>query len=234
MGTVAAARAAWKPVWVVVDGSDDGSADVLANDVSGGFRVITLPRNSGKGAAVMAGLTIAARQNFTHALVMDADGQHPEDQIAEFMAASIDEPDALILGVPVFGPEAPMVRVIGRRLSNWLANVQTLWAGINDSLFGFRVYPITALLQIMQQNSGMRRFDFDAEAAVRLVWAGARTRNLPARVRYISADLGGVSHFRYGRDNVVLTLMYVRLMGGFLRRLPRMVLERARRQRHPS
>ena len=234
MATVAAARAAWKPVWVVVDGSDDGSADALANDDSDGFRVITLPRNSGKGAAIMAGLSMATHHNFTHALVMDADGQHPEDQIAEFMAASIDEPDALILGEPIFGPEAPMVRVIGRRLSNWLANVQTLWAGINDSLFGFRVYPIKPLLQIMQQNSGMRRFDFDAEAAVRLVWEGVRIRNLPARVRYISADLGGVSHFHYGRDNIVLALMYVRLMGGFLRRLPRLVLARARQQRRPN
>jgi len=229
--TVAAARAAWAPVWLVVDGSDDGSADALAGDAPDGFRVIALPRNGGKGSAVLAGLVEAERQGFTHALVMDSDGQHPADQIAEFMAASMAEPDALVLGVPVFGPEAPALRVGGRRISNWWANLETLWAGIDDSLFGFRVYPIGPLLRIMQASSGMRRFDFDPEAAVRLVWAGLSTRNIPARVRYVSAAEGGVSHFRYGRDNAVLTLMHARLMLGFLRRLPLLL---SRRARHPG
>ena len=229
--TVAAARAAWAPVWLVVDGSDDGSADALAGDVTDGFKVITLPRNGGKGGAVLAGLVEAERQGFTHALVMDSDGQHPADQIADFMAASLAEPDALVLGVPVFGHEAPTLRVVGRRISNWWASLETLWAGIGDSLFGFRVYPIGPLLRIMQAGSGMRRFDFDPEAAVRLVWAGLPTRNIPARVRYVSAAEGGVSHFRYGRDNAVLTLMHARLMLGFLRRLPLLL---SRRARHPS
>lgn len=228
--TVAAARAAWAPVWLVVDGSDDGSADALAGDATDGFKVITLPRNGGKGAAVLAGLVEAERQGFTHALVMDSDGQHPADQIAEFMAASMAEPDALVLGVPVFGREAPTLRVVGRRISNWWANFETLWAGIGDSLFGFRVYPIGPLLRIMQAGSGMRRFDFDPEAAVRLVWAGLPTRNIPARVRYVSAAEGGVSHFRYGRDNAVLTLMHARLMLGLLRRLPLLLSRRARRR----
>ena len=226
--TVAAARGAWAPVWLVVDGSDDGSADTLTGDTREGFRVITLPRNGGKGGAVLAGLVEAERHGFTHALVMDADGQHPADQIAEFMAASMAEPDALVLGVPVFGPEAPALRVVGRRISNWWANFETLWAGIGDSLFGFRVYPIGPLLRIMQSRSGMRRFDFDPEAAVRLVWAGLTARNIPARVSYVSAADGGVSHFRYGRDNVVLALMHTRLMLGFLRRLPMLLSRRAR------
>ena len=226
--TVAAARAAWVPVWLVVDGSDDGSADALAADATEGFRVITLARNSGKGGAVLAGLVEAERQGFTHALVMDADGQHPADQIAEFMAASMAEPNALVLGVPVFGPEAPALRVGGRRISNWWANLETLWSGIGDSLFGFRVYPIGPLLRIMQARSGMRRFDFDPEAAVRLVWAGLPTRNIPARVRYVSAAEGGVSHFRYVRDNAILTRMHTRLMLGFLLRLPLLLLRRAR------
>ena len=226
--SVAAARAAWTPVWLVIDGSTDGSAASLLGPADDGFRVIELPRNGGKGAAVLAGLIEAERQGFTHALVMDADGQHPAGQIAEFMAASVAEPAAVVLGVPVFGPDAPGLRVGGRRISNWWANLETLWAGIGDSLFGFRVYPIGPLLRIMQGRPWMRRFDFDPEAAVRLIWAGVPVRNIPARVRYIPSAEGGVSHFRYGRDNAILTLMHLRLLLGFVRRLPWLLIRRSR------
>lgn len=229
--TLAAARAAWAPVWLVDDGSTDGAASAMRDDPATGFRVISLSRNGGKGAAVLAGLTEAQLHGFTHALVMDADGQHPAGQIAEFMAASMATPGAMILGVPKFGPEAPRLRVGGRRISNGWANLETLWSGIGDSLFGFRVYPIVPLLRIMQARSGMRGFDFDPEAAVRLSWAGVRVQNLTARVRYIAAADGGVSHFRYGRDNLLLTRMHARLFLGFLARLPLLL---ARRLRNPA
>jgi glycosyltransferase involved in cell wall biosynthesis len=224
--TVRDARAAWAPVWVVVDGSTDGSDALLREALAGDphLRVITLPENRGKGAAVMAGLAEAEAAGFTHALLMDADGQHPADSIGRFMQASAEQPEALILGRPVFGPEAPLLRVRGRRISNWWANLETLGAGIGDSLFGFRVYPIAPLLRVMRRNRWMRRFDFDPEAAVRLAWAGLPIVNLPAVVRYLGAAEGGVSHFRYGRDNVLLTAMHVRLMFGMLARLPWLML----------
>lgn len=220
--TVQAARAAWTPVWVVVDGSDDGSDAALdrmaANDP--GLRVLRLSRNGGKGAAVLHGLSLAASENFTHALTMDADGQHPADHVAAFMAASLAQPDAMVLGVPVFGADAPALRVGGRKISNWWARQETLHCGPRDSLFGFRVYPIAPLLRIMRRNRFMRRFDFDPEAAVRLSWAGVPAVNLAAPVRYLTAAEGGVSHFRYGRDNALLTFMHIRLVLGALARLP--------------
>lgn len=228
--TVRAARAAWAPVWVVVDGSTDGS-DALLREATRDdpqVRIITLPRNAGKGSAVLAGMVEAQAAGFTHALLMDADGQHPADSIGRFMQASQAQPDALVLGRPVFGPDAPMLRVRGRRISNWWANLETLGAGIGDSLFGFRVYPIAPLLRVMQRSRWMRRFDFDPEAAVRLAWSGVKLVNLPAPVRYLRAEEGGVSHFKYGRDNVLLTGMHIRLMFGMLARLPWLMLRRRR------
>lgn len=220
--TVRAARAQWNPVWVVLDGSTDGSRERLAPLAAAdpGLRVLELPVNSGKGAAVLAGIRAAAAAGFTHALTMDADGQHPAALIPAFMAASQAAPDALILGVPVFDASAPQLRVRGRKVSNWWANLETLWSGIGDSLFGFRVYPIAPLERVMARTRWMRRFDFDVEAAVKLVWAGARPVNLPAPVRYLRPEEGGVSHFRYVRDNALLTWMHVRLMAGFVARLP--------------
>jgi glycosyltransferase involved in cell wall biosynthesis len=234
--TVRAARAHWPEVWVVVDGSTDGSGEAVRAEATGdpGVRVLVLPENRGKGAAVLHGLREAAAAGFTHALTMDADGQHPAERIPAFVAASRADPGAMVLGLPAFGPEAPTVRVRGRRVSNWWAGLETGWAGIGDSLCGFRVYPIAPLLAAMERTRWMRRFDFDPEAAVRLSWAGVRAVNLPAPVRYLSAAEGGVSHFRYGRDNALLTWMHARLVLGAMLRFPVLLRRRRRRPSRPA
>lgn len=226
--TVRAARQHWNPVWIVVDGSTDGSEVTLqamaAQDP--GLRVIHLPRNKGKGAAVLHGLNLAAAEGYTHALTMDSDGQHPSDLIPAFMTESIRQPHAMVLGMPIFDTSAPNIRVQGRKISNWWANFVTLCGGIGDSLFGFRVYPISPLIKVMRLQPWMRHFDFDPEAAIRLSWRGVKVVNLPAPVRYFSTDEGGVSHFRYLRDNVLLTWMYARLFFGFVLRLPMLLTRR--------
>ena len=229
--TVRAARAHWEPVWVVVDGSSDGSAAVLAELARGdpGLRVLVRPRNGGKGAAVLDGLAAARSVGYTHVLTMDSDGQHPAECIARFMSASAAAPEAMILGAPVFDASAPRIRLRGRRIANWWTNLETLWAGIADTLFGFRVYPIAPLLEVMQRTRWMRRFDFDPEAVVRLSWRGVPVYNLPAPCRYFTPAQGGVSHFNYWRDNLLLTWMYTRLFGGFLLRLPLLVARRIAR-----
>ena len=228
--TVRSARQFWNPVWVVVDGSNDGSAErilaMAAEDA--GLRVMILPRNQGKGTAVLHGLDQAAAEGFSHVLTMDSDGQHPAERIPAFMAESARQPEAMILGMPIFDASAPSLRVKGRQLSNGWANLETLWAGIGDSLFGFRVYPVEPLRQVMSRHPWMRRFDFDPEAVVRLCWRGVRPINLPAAVRYYRTDEGGVSHFRYLRDNVLLTWMHTRLLIGFVLRLPVLLARRVR------
>jgi len=233
MATVRAALEQWAPVWVVVDGSTDRSEQRLLAMAAADsrLRVFVLPRNQGKGAAVLFGLREAQAAGYTHALTMDSDGQHPAQCIQAFMETSLAAPDAMVLGCPVFDASAPSLRVKGRRISNWWANLETLWAGIHDSLYGFRVYPIGALIEVMRMQPWMRRFDFDVEAAVRLSWRGVRAINLPAPVRYFRPEEGGVSHFNYWRDNALLTWMHFRLFCGFLLRLP---LLAARRWREPG
>jgi glycosyltransferase involved in cell wall biosynthesis len=230
--TVAAALEHWAPVWVVVDGSDDGTGEALARlaEQNASLRVLSLRRNRGKGAAVLHGVRAALRDGFTHVLTMDSDGQHPAGEIPAFMAASAAAPAAMILGEPEFDSSAPLLRVRGRRVSNWWANLETLWIGVHDSLFGFRVYPAQALERVMRRQIWMRRFDFDVEAVVRLCWRGVRPVNMPAAVRYFRAADGGVSHFRYGRDNLLLTWMHLRLLAGFVIRLPLLAGRRALRR----
>jgi glycosyltransferase involved in cell wall biosynthesis len=232
--TVTEARAQWAPVWVVIDGSTDGTGIELERRAADdpGLHVLIRGFNEGKGAAILAGLRAAQEAGFTHALTMDADGQHEAAAIPGFIAASQYEPCALILGRPVFDASAPRLRVVGRRVSNWFANLETLWLGIDDSLCGFRVYPIADLRAVMEKSRWMRRFDFDVEAAVRLCWRGRRPVNRPVAIRYFRPDEGGISHFRYLRDNLLLAGMHSRLLLGFLIRLPRLVVLRARSSRH--
>ena len=226
--TVRSARAQWSPVWVVIDGSTDSSAvgvrELAASDA--GLKLIELAVNCGKGAAVLHGLQAARDAGFTHALTMDADGQHPADLIPTFMRASLQHLDAMVLGRPVFDASAPLLRVRGRKVSNWWTNLETLGAGIDDSLYGFRVYPVVDLIAVMRGQPWMRRFDFDTEAVVRLAWRGVAPINLAAPVKYLSLEEGGVSHFRYGRDNVLLTWMHLRLMIEFVLRLPGLLFRR--------
>ncbi len=229
--TVRAARQNWNPVWIVIDGSTDGTVEslqALANHDSG-LHVIYLPNNRGKGYAVLHGLDAASAKGFTHALTMDSDGQHPADLIPAFMAESTRMPQCMVLGVPVFEASAPRLRVKGRKVSNWWANLETLWAGIGDSLFGFRVYPIEPLRLVMRHHPWMRRFDFDPEAVVRLCWHGVKPINVAAPVHYFSAAEGGVSHFNYFRDNLLLTWMHARLFFEFVLRFPLLLLRKMKK-----
>jgi glycosyltransferase involved in cell wall biosynthesis len=222
LATVREARSYWQPVWVVIDGSTDGTIEALQALAAAdpGLKVLVLPHNQGKGAAILHGLRAAAAAGHTHVLTMDADGQHPAAKIPEFMAVSRARPQAVICGLPVFDASAPALRLHGRKLSNGLANLQTLGRGIGDALCGFRVYPVAPLRDIMERRRWMRHFDFDPEAAVRLCWHGLKPINLAAPVKYFSAAEGGVSHFNYLRDNALLTWMNLRLLLEFVVRLP--------------
>ena len=231
LSTVLAARAQWAPVWVVIDGSTDGSARGLIAWASTDrhLRVLLLAPNQGKGAAVLHGLRLALAAGFSHVLTMDADGQHPAALIPAFMQQSRQRPETMVLGRPVFDASAPLLRVRGRKVSNGWTDLETLGAGIGDSLFGFRVYPAAALAAVMAGQRRMRRFDFDTEAVVRLAWRGIKPINLDAPVVYPRPEDGGVSHFRYGRDNLLLTWMHLRLLAEFVLRLPLLLWRRLAR-----
>jgi hypothetical protein len=142
------------------------------------------------------------------------------------MQASAARPEVMVLGRPVFDASAPLLRVRGRKVSNAWTNLETLGAGVADSLYGFRVYPVAPLVAVMQGQRWMRRFDFDTEAVVRLAWRGVKPVNVDAPVKYLRPEEGGVSHFRYGRDNLLLTWMHTRLMVGFVLRLPLLLWKR--------
>jgi hypothetical protein len=166
---------------------------------------------------------------------MDADGQHVAAHIAEFMEISRRHPDTLVLGKPIFPANIPRERLHGRKISVALVRCSLLGDGIDDPLFGFRVYPLAPLLSVLANRRTARRYDFDAEAAVRLCWSGVRPLNVPAPVRYFSPAEGGVSHFHYVRDNLTLARMHGCLIGEMLLfRAPEILRHRRRWRREAA
>jgi glycosyltransferase involved in cell wall biosynthesis len=231
------ALAHWRPVLVVIDGSTDGSEQSLLDLArrEPALHVLVLPDNRGKGAAVLAGAQWAQERGFTHALTMDADGQHVAGHIAELMAISRGHPEALVLGRPIFPANTPRERLHGRKISVALVRAALLGRAVDDPLFGFRVYPIAPLLEVLGGRRTGRRYDFDAEAAVRLCWSGVRPLNVPAPVRYFSRAEGGVSHFHYLRDNLTLARMHTCLLTEMLLfRAPEILRHRRRWRNEPA
>lgn len=217
-GVVAALRAHGLPVLLVDDGSEPGCAAVLdALAQQPDVFLERLSANQGKGGAVMAGLKRAAQLGWTHALQIDADGQHDTRDVPAFAAAAAAEPAKLICGYPVYDDSVPRARLYGRYATHIWVWINTLSLTIRDSMCGFRIYPLPATLACMQRQYIGRRMDFDTEIAVRLVWSGMGVTNLPTRVRYPE---DGVSHFRVWQDNLLISAMHTRLFFGMLWRAP--------------
>jgi glycosyltransferase involved in cell wall biosynthesis len=226
-GVVSGLRRHGLPVYLVDDGSRPSCAAVLdaiaASD--DGVRVVRLARNSGKGAAVMAGFEAAAAAGFTHALQIDADGQHALEDVPRFVALAQQRPDHVVCGQPLFDASVPRSRRYLRHLTHVMVWVNTLSLDVRDSMCGFRVYPLARVLPLIRAEPPGRRMDFDVEVLVRLHWRGVPVSWVPTRVIY---PAGGVSQFRLFRDNVLITCMHTRLFFGMLWRAPRL-LSRCRR-----
>ncbi|CAA6694612.1 MULTISPECIES: glycosyltransferase family 2 protein [unclassified Lentimonas] len=217
--TVASAVDSGFDIWVIIDGSNDGSAEALSQSkcvIEHQVRMIVKPTNGGKGNALKMGAEAALEAGYTHVLTMDADGQHPASAIAQLVGIAKESPRFIVMGQPIFGDDAPLARVQGRKLTSFFTNVETLWCGLGDTLFGMRVYPLVPFIAAFEQTSFARGFDFDPEIAVRMVWAGCQPVQLPIVVSYLSKEEGGVSHFHYLRDNFKLTLLHFRLVPEFI------------------
>jgi len=224
----AALRAQGLPVVLVDDGSGESCRHALENLArDSGDILVQRPVNGGKGAAVISGLREALARGYTHALQVDADGQHDLRDVPKFLEAARREPEAVICGRPVFDASIPKVRFLSRYITHALVWLQTLsFSAVRDSMCGFRLYPLATVLEVVDRDGVGTRMDFDVELLVKLVWRGRTLRWIDTRVSY-PAD--GISHFRMLYDNLRLAGMHVRLVLGMLWRAPLIVWRRVSR-----
>lgn len=206
------------PVIVIDDGSDQDTQQAVQRVINQfpWVRSVRLEKNSGKGAAVMRGFSEAYQEGYTHALQIDADGQHQFADIPKFLQAAQRYPQALVCGQPIYDASAPASRLYGRKLTQFWVWIETLSFAIRDAMCGFRFYPITAALQA-SRHTAAQRMAFDIEIAVRMYWSGLPVINIPTQVIYPEQ---GISHFHLWRDNWQISCTHTRLVIGMLLRLP--------------
>lgn len=215
------------PIFVVDDGSAFENITRLRT-LAKAQALVTLiehRQNRGKGAAVMTGFTLAQIHGFTHALQIDADGQHNLADVSRFIDASKAHPQSIICGKPVFDKDAPSARVYGRKVTDFWTALETLSLNIKDALCGFRIYPLASVTRVIDTYYLGPRMDFDTEILVKSVWQRIPLIYLETRVIYPE---GATSHFHYLRDNLLLIRLHTRLMLGMLCRIPFLIINKFR------
>jgi len=214
------------PCILVDDGSTADCARVLDRitaESAGQVQLLRHVVNRGKGGAILTGMHYAAEAGYTHALQIDANGQHRSDDVPRFLAQARARPDALVIGCPEFDETVPALRFYARYLTHVWVWINTLSLQIKDSMCGFRVYPVAPVVALAGRQRLGERMDFDTEVLVRLCWDGLQVINVPTRVGYPS---DGVSHFRLWLDNALISRMHATSFFGMLARLPRLLLRK--------
>ena len=225
------------PIFIIDDGSNEATQQILAELVTVYplVRLYRLPVNGGKGAAVMKGMLEAYQAGFSHALQIDADGQHDISDVPRFLESSATHPDDVICGKPIYDDSVPKGRLYGRYITHFWVWVETLSFAIGDSMCGFRMYPLAATCALIQDQHIPTRMDFDIAIAVHLAWRNIRFQNIPTKVIY---PPDGLSHFKMWQDNLRITRMHTKLFFGMLARLPvllwRILARPEREDRHWS
>ena len=201
LGDVAHAAAAHLPVIVV----DDGSTEPVT--VTAGVELIRFEQNQGKGAALRAAFERALAAGFTHAITMDADGQHAAEDVPKFLDAATREPGALLVGVRDFVVAgAPTRRRRSNQFSNFWVRVET-GARLADTQCGFRCYPLPATLAL---RVGAERYAYELEALVRAAWTGLALVPVPVGCTYQPEQLRR-SHFRPLVDTLRISWLNMKL-----------------------
>ncbi|WP_288841401.1 glycosyltransferase family 2 protein [uncultured Deefgea sp.] len=211
------------PCLLIDDGSNAAcrhTLSTLATEQADWLQVQHLPHNLGKGGAVMAGLRWAKQLGYSHAIQIDADGQHHTPDILQFIHAAQTQPNALIAGRPIYDASVPKGRLYGRYATHIWVWINTLSLQIQDAMCGFRVYPLAASCALIERESLGRRMEFDIEVMVRLFWADVPIVQLATPVQY---PLDGVSHFALWRDNLLISRLHAKLFLGMLWRSPRLI-----------
>lgn len=197
-------------VIVVDDGSGPAARAVCESLAREGLCMVHHhAENGGKGAAVKTGFRLAKECGFTHAVQVDGDGQHALERIPAFVELARRHPEALILGRPTYDHTLHKGRYAARLVTRFWNYIEVLGPKIGDSMCGFRVYPLDAALAADTRGD---RMDFDIEIPVRMVWNGVRVLNEPVPVRYLTAEEGGISHYKTFRDTALISVTHTKLV----------------------
>lgn len=209
------------PILIVDDGSDHDTKAALNHFIDiPNLTLLTNPVNQGKGGAMILGLREAHRLGFSHAIQIDADGQHDPAAIPRLIEASKTNPEQLISGRPIYDDSVPKARLYGRYATHIWVWIETLSLALKDSMCGFRSYPLGATIATLNRYSMGMRMDFDTEIMVKMYWQGIDCQFIETHVIYPE---NGISHFDALHDNIRISKMHTKLFFGMLPRIPKLI-----------
>ncbi|MGB5788234.1 MAG: glycosyltransferase family 2 protein [Pseudoalteromonas nigrifaciens] len=217
------------PIIMVDDASNEAAKAVFSALVQQHplLTIVTHEHNQGKGGAVQSGLHYAYQQGYSHAIQVDADGQHNLADLAQLLRLSNANPQALVSCCPIYDASVPKHRYLARYLTHVWVWIETLSFEIVDSMCGFRVYPLGACEKLLKEVKLGKRMDFDPEILVRLYWRNVPFIFLPSQVIYPE---NGLSHFQPLHDNVRISWLHTRLFFGMLVRSPWLIAHKLKRR----
>lgn len=219
------------PIIIIDDGSKTNTKEILKqiHKQEENVFLFTLKENQGKGAAFIKGIKEAYKLNFTHALQIDADGQHNPKDINKFLSKAKENKNALINGTPIYDENAPKSRTQGRKITNFWIAIETLSFDIKDAMCGFRVYPIEKIIKLIKTTNISKRMTFDIEIIVKLHWAGIKIINIPTKIKYPKS---GTSNFRMLKDNLQISYLHTKLCILMLLKLPKILLKKFKKTKN--
>lgn len=186
----------------VSDGSDDGTLEILRR-YEDRIELVAYPDNRGKGHALACGFRRAVSLGFSHAVTIDADGQHSASDIPGMISVSMSSPDAVVIGSRRLDAEnMPSANTFANRFSNFWFAVHTL-RRIPDTQSGFRVYPLSFYGHFKVFTS---RYEAELEMIVRGVWKGIEIVSCPVSV-YYPENKDRVTHFRPWTDGFRISVL---------------------------
>jgi glycosyltransferase involved in cell wall biosynthesis len=208
-----------KPILLIDDGSNAETKGYLKKAAADFplVKLYTLDKNRGKGNAIRVGIEKARELGLSHALQIDADGQHDTDRAGLFLEQAARNPTASIAGYPVFDESLPNIRRKGKAIANHWVRIITLSPDIPDSMCGFRVYPVETVWRLFQHYRFDKRMGIEIDLLIKMSWAGFPLLFYPIKVTY---PQDGISHYHYVRDNVRIAWVFIRSFFGMLFRLP--------------
>jgi len=207
------------PILIVDDASDAYTKSYISRLESMCY-LVTLTKNQGKGGAVIEGIEQAHRLGFSHAIQIDADGQHDLNALVNLVAQAKQHPSSLISGCPVYDESISKGRFYGRYLTHFLVWIETLSLSIKDTMCGFRAYPIEQMVALFSQHEFGKRMEFDIEIMVRFYWQDGDIRFIDTKVIYPE---NGISHFNFLKDNISISVLHFKLFFAMLPRIPALI-----------
>jgi predicted LPLAT superfamily acyltransferase len=216
-------------VIIVDDGSREETRvalEQLARQYGAKLYLHRFEHNQGKGVAALKAFHIANDYGFTHAVQVDADGQHDLANTPLLIEHARTFPNALVTAIPQYDETVDRVRFISRYITHFWVWIETLSFQIKDSMCGFRVYPLKQTIDLINTAKIGTHMDFDTDIMVKLYWRGVEVISVPTRVRY---NQDGSSNFRVFKDNLLISLMHTKLFFGMLLRIPKLLVRNIKR-----